>query len=70
MECMRGAFAESETYWLQTLRMTARRKIVAHPAFAFIAHGEWLHTQACGSTMGCIRARIDEMLTVHKPELA
>jgi hypothetical protein len=70
IDCVRKALTEGETHTLGVLSAAAPTSLTTRSAFQFMARGEWLHTQMTGSTMGVIRARVDELLTLYRPELA
>jgi PAS domain S-box-containing protein len=71
IHCVRGAFDEGE---MQTLASFAG---VLHGGatrenrmgYEMVALGHDLHLRACAHTLGTIRARVDELLALHRPEL-
>ena len=70
LECVKAVFADGELHALQALRSAAHANFATRDAFQFIARAEWLHTQIQGNTMGVIRTRVDELLTLYRPEMA
>src|SRR4051812_15906420 len=71
MHCMRTAFDQGETQALAAFKKvlqagTARQDIIA---WRMLVLGNERHLRACSRSLGTIRARVDELLTLHKPEL-
>jgi PAS domain S-box-containing protein len=66
IHCVQGAFAEGG---LQTL---AAYHVTAHGpsrAFQFFAQSDEEHLAACAQSLGEIRARVEELLASHRPEI-
>jgi PAS domain S-box-containing protein len=70
LDCVLKAVAEGESHTLAALTRAAGIPVVTQEKFTFISRGQWLHTQMTGSSMGVIRARVDELLALYRPEMA
>ena len=71
IHCVIGAFDEGEAQMLDAcagvLRGGATR--ANQMGYEMLALGDDLHMLACARTLGAIRARVDELLAVHRPEM-
>lgn len=68
MNCVASALDAGEAQVLAALRETLRRHLAHKPGFNLFTRGEWLHPELAGKAMGCIRARVDELLALHRPQ--
>ena len=68
INCVCGAFAESEGHTAGFLTAT-----LAHPAtravFELLASEDDGQLRACGQSLGVIRARVEELLALYRPEI-
>jgi PAS domain S-box-containing protein len=64
--CVEGAFAEGS---LQTLAVYQRTACVQPRALVLFAEDDREHLDACARTLGDIRARVDEVLAVHRLQI-
>lgn len=69
MNCVQSALAEGEIHVLAGLAESLRRGKALAPKFSLITGAEWLKTEITGKSMNCIRVRVDELLTLYKPQL-
>jgi PAS domain S-box-containing protein len=64
--CVRGAFGDGEMQTLGALQLAAG----AYPeAFALLAADDEEHLAACAQSLGEIRARVEELVTIHRPQM-
>jgi PAS domain S-box-containing protein len=70
LDCVRKAIVDGESHTLSAIGCVATVPVVTGGTFQFISRAEWLHTQITGTNMGVIRARVDELLALYRPEMA
>ena len=68
MGCVQAALSEGEAHTLRALSAVLGNGVVAKDAFDFIGRGEWLQSEFRGTKMNAIRARVDELLALYRPE--
>ena len=69
MNCVQSAVAEGEIHVLSGLAESLRRGKALAPQFSLMTQGQWLQAEVTGKSMNCIRVRVDELLTLYKPQL-
>ncbi len=69
MNCVTAALEAGEAQVLAAIRETLHRGLMNQPAFGPFMRGEWLHPELAGKAVGCIRARVDELLALYKPQI-
>jgi PAS domain S-box-containing protein len=69
MSSVRAAAMEGEIHVVKTVTEALKQRRSEMSALQFIVRGEWLLPELQGKAMGGIRARVDELLTLYRPEM-
>jgi PAS domain S-box-containing protein len=76
INCVQGAFAEGEVQTVKSLATVVadtRAQMVTldhgRMAFELLAREDEVQLRACSQTIGTIRARVEELLALYRPEL-
>lgn len=68
MNCVQAAFTEGEAHAMNALQASMHLGTAHRPRFNMLSRGEWLHPELSGKAMGCIRARLEELLALYRPQ--
>ena len=66
---VRAAAMEGEIHVVKSVTEALKQRRSEMRALQFIVRGEWLLPELHGRAMGGIRARVDELLTLYRPEI-